>query len=125
MPQACCDVACTTLQALLLNAAHVATLLVLQFQQQHLNHLNAQAHLFLRVPQDHHLYAQPKTVHCLLRPLRHTISTTQMPQHKPQTLGQFPVKNNWQRLTTQRRALLVTNRMHHQRAPASVTLLWN
>ena len=40
MPQARCDVACTTLQALLLNAAHVTTLLLLQFQQQHLNHLN-------------------------------------------------------------------------------------
>ena len=52
MPQACCSAACTTLQAFLLNAAHVLTLLLLQFQQQHLNNLNAQAHLFPRLPQD-------------------------------------------------------------------------
>ena len=54
MPQARCDAACTTLQALLPNAAHVTTLLMLllQFQQQHLNNLNAQAHLFPHLPQD-------------------------------------------------------------------------
>ena len=41
MPQARCDITCTTLQALLLNAGHLTTLLLLQFQQQHLSQLNA------------------------------------------------------------------------------------
>ena len=52
MPQARCDVACTTLQALLLNAAQVNTLLLLPFQQQYLAHLNSKAHLYPRLPQD-------------------------------------------------------------------------
>ena len=52
MPQACCDVACTTLQALLLNDAQLTTLLLLEFQQQHLSQFNSQAHLFPRLPQE-------------------------------------------------------------------------
>ena len=52
MPHARCDVACTTLQAALLNAAQVTTLLLLQFQQQYLPQLNSQAHLFPGLPED-------------------------------------------------------------------------
>ena len=52
MPQARCDVACTTLEALLVNAAQVTTLLLLQFEQQYLAKFNSQAHLFPHLPQD-------------------------------------------------------------------------